>query len=143
MAGHSIKYLSTASVAYQRSVTFKNSCRIGWAGTISSHLIRELGSEAIGTDLRKSELVRKFVRLLCNPLEIIGPIIEALLFDRAQLRRTTRHAAILCAASLGCIVGEMTWRWYRKTACCDSSVLLIAEESIRTVTPENAAYSLT
>ena len=143
MAGHSIAYLSTASVAYQRPTTLKNSCRIGWAGTISRHLIRELGSEATGTDLSKPEMVRKFVRLLCKPLEIIGRIIEALLCDRAQLRRATRYAAISCAASLGCIVGELTWHRYRKTIFCDSSVLLIAENNIKAVTPENVIYSLT
>jgi glycosyltransferase involved in cell wall biosynthesis len=141
MAGHSIAYLSTAFVAYQQPATVKNSCRIGWAGTISRHLIRELGSEAIGTGLPKSELVRKFVRLLCKPLEIIGRIIEALLRDRRQLRRATRYAAISFAASLGCIVGELTWHRYRKTTCCDSSVLLLAEKSITTVTPENVIYS--
>jgi hypothetical protein len=143
MAGHSIAYLSTASVVYQQPSTFKNSCRVGWACTISRHLIRELGSEAIGTDLRKSELVRKVVRLLCKPLEIIGRIIEALLRDRAQLGRATRYAAISCGASLGCIVGELTWHRYRKTTCCDSSVLLIAEKSIKTVASENAIYSVT
>src|SRR5256714_1009071 len=136
MAGHSIAYLSTASVAYQQPATFKSFYRIGWACNISKHLIRELGSKAIGTDLRKSELVRKVVRLLCKPLEIMGRILEALLRDRAQLGRATRYAAISCAMSLGCIVGELTWHRYRKTTCCDSSVLLIAEESIKIVAPE-------
>ena len=69
--------------------------------------------------------------------------LEALLRDRAQLGRATRYAAISCAMSLGCIVGELTWHRYRKTACCDSPVLLIAEKSIEIVAPENAIYSLT
>jgi hypothetical protein len=143
MAGHSIAYLATASVAYQQPATFKNFYRIGWAGNISMHLIRELGSEAIGTDhLRKSELVRKVVRLLCKPLEIIGRTIEALLRDRAQLWRATRYAAITCAMSLGGIVGELAWHRYRKTTCSDSSVLLIAEKSIKIVASENVTYSL-
>ena len=137
MAEHSIAYLGTASVAYQQPATFKNFYRMGWAGNISMHLIRELGSEAIGTDLRKSELARKVVRLLCKPVEIIGRTIEALLRDRAQLGRATRYAAISCAKSRGCIVGELTWRRYRKTTCCDSSVLLIAEKSIKIVASEN------
>jgi glycosyltransferase involved in cell wall biosynthesis len=137
MAEHSIAYLGTASVAYQKPATFKNFYRIGWAGNISKHLIRELGSEAIGTDLRKSELVLKFVRLLCKPVEIIGQTIEALLRDRAQLGRATRYAAISCAMSWGCIVAELTWHRYRKTTCCDSSVLLIAEKSIKIVGSEN------
>ena len=128
MAGHSIAYLSTASVAYQQPATVKNSCRIGWAGNISRHLIRELGSAAIGTDPHKSELLRKVVRLLCRPLEIIGGPIEALLRDREQLGRATRYAAISCAISLGSIVGELTWHRYRKTTFCDASVLLIAEK---------------
>ena len=51
MAGHSIAYLSTASVAYQQPASFRNFYRIGWACNISKQLIRELGSEAIGTDL--------------------------------------------------------------------------------------------
>jgi hypothetical protein len=143
MAGHSIAYLGTASVAYQQPATFKSFYQIGWACNISKHLIRELGSEAIGTDLRKSELVRKVVRLLCKPLEILGRTTEALLRDRAQLRRAARYAAISCAMSVGCIVGELTWHRYRKTTCCDSSVLLIAEESIKTASPEHAIYSLT
>jgi glycosyltransferase involved in cell wall biosynthesis len=143
MAGHSIAYLSTASVTYQHPATFKNSCRIGWAGTISRHLIRELGSEAIGIDLRKSELVRKVVKLLRKPLQIIGRTMEAVLRDKTQLRRATRYAAISCAASLGVIVGELTWHRYRKTTCCDSAVLLIAEKSIKTVASENVIYSFT
>jgi len=143
MAGHSIAYLGTASVAYQHPATFKNFYRIGWACNISKQLIRELGSEAIGADLRKSELVRKVVRLLGKPLEIIGRTIEALLRDRSQLGRATRYAAISCAMSLGCIVGELTWHRYRKTTCCDSSALLIAEKSINLVASENVIYSLT
>jgi rhamnosyltransferase len=143
MAGHSIAYLGTASVAYQQPVTFNNFYRTGWAGNISRRLIRELGSEAIGTDLRKSELIRKVRRLLCRPLEIIGQIMEALLRDRSQLGRATRYAATSCAMSLGCIVGELTWHRYRKTIWCDSSVLLIAEESTELETPENVVYSLT
>src|SRR5947208_2971546 len=114
MAGYSIAYLGTASVAYRQPATFKNFYRIGWAGSISKHLIRELGSEALSTDLRRSELVRKVVRLLCKPPEIIGGTIEALLRDRAQLRRAARYAVISCAMSLGGIVGELTWHRYRK-----------------------------
>src|SRR5256714_3519886 len=143
MAGHSIAYLGTASVAYQKPATFKDFYRIGWDGNISKHLIRELGSEAMGTDLRKSELVEKVARLLCKPLEIIGRTIEALLRDRAQLGRATRYAAISCAMSLGCIVGELTWHRYQNTTGCDSSVFLIAEKNIKIVTPENVIYSLT
>ena len=143
MAGHSIAYLGTASVAYQQPVTFRNFYRIGWAANISRHLIRELGSEAAGTHLRKPELLRKVVRLLCRALEIIGGPIEALLRDRAQLGRATRYAAISCAVSLGGIVGELTWHRYRKTTCCDPSVLLIAEKSIKIVASENVIYSLT
>jgi len=136
MAGHSIVYLGTASVAYQQPVTFRNFYRIGWAANISRHLIRELGSEAAGTHLRKSELLRKVVRLLCRPLKIIGWPIDALLRDREQLGRATRYAAISCAMSLGGIVGELTWHRYRNTTCCDSSVLLIAEKSINIVASE-------
>lgn len=143
MAGHSIAYLGTVSVAYGQPVTFNNFYRTGWAGNISRRLIRELGSEAMGTNLRKSELVRKVGRLLCRPLEIIGQIIEALLRDRSHLRQATRYAATSCAMSLGCIVGELIWPRYRKTICCDPSVLLIAEKSIELVAPENAIYSLT
>lgn len=70
MAGHVIAYLSTASVAYHQPVAFGSFYRIGWAANISKHLIRELGSEIIGTDLSRSELGRKVVRLLGKPLEI-------------------------------------------------------------------------
>jgi glycosyltransferase involved in cell wall biosynthesis len=143
MAGHSIAYLGTASVAYRQPAAFRNFYRIGWACNISKHLIRELGSEAIGTDLRKSELVRKVVRLLCKPLEIIGRTIEALLRDRAQLGRAIRYAAVSCAMSLGCIVGELTWHRYRKTTCFDSSARLIAGKSINIVASENVSYSVT
>ncbi len=129
MAGHSIAYLGTASVAYQQPVSFRNFYRIGWACNISKQLIRELGSEAIGIDLRKSELGRKVVRLLCKPLEIIGRTLEALLRDRSQFGRATRYVTISCAMSLGCIVGELTWHRYRKTTCCDASVVLIAEKA--------------
>jgi glycosyltransferase involved in cell wall biosynthesis len=135
MAGHSIAYLGTASVAYRQPAAFRNFYRIGWACNISKHLIRELGSKAIGSDLRKSELARKVVRLLCKPLEIVGRTIEALLRDRSQLGRAARYATISCAMSFGCIVGELIWHKYRKTTCCDSSVLLIAEKSI-IVSPE-------
>ncbi|MBZ5525571.1 MAG: glycosyltransferase [Acidobacteriia bacterium] len=133
MAGYSIEYLSTASVAYQQPDLFGNFYRMGRACTISLHLIRELGSEAIGIDLGKSELLRKVVRLLCKPLGIIGRTIEALLRDRTQLTRAARYASITCAMSLGSIVGELTWHRYRKTACCDSADLLIAKKSIRIV----------
>jgi glycosyltransferase involved in cell wall biosynthesis len=137
MAGHSIAYLSTASVVYQQPAIFKNFYRIGWAGNISRHLIRELGSEAIGTDPCESHRVLEVARLLCKPLRIIGRIIEVLLRDRAQLGRATRYAALSCAESLGSILGELTWHRYRKTTCCDSSVLLIAEKSITIVASEN------
>ncbi|HKF21519.1 MAG TPA: glycosyltransferase [Candidatus Angelobacter sp.] len=125
MAGYSIAYLGTASVAYRQAATFKNLYRIGRACQISKHLIRELGSKAIGTDMGKSELARKAVRLLCSPLEIIARTIEALLRDRSQLGRAARYAAISCAMSFGCIVGELTWHRYRKTTGCDSAVLLV------------------
>jgi glycosyltransferase involved in cell wall biosynthesis len=143
MAGHSIAYLSTASVAYQQPAIFKNYYRIGKAGHISTHLIRELGSEATGADLPKSEQLRNVVRQLCRPLEIIGGPIEALLRDRAQLRRAIRYAAVSCALVLGGIVGELTWHRYRNTACCDSSILSIAEKSIEIVASENVIYGLT
>ena len=129
MAGHSIAYLSTASVAYQQPASFRNFYRIGWACNISKQLIRELGSEATGTDLRKPELGRKVVRLLCKPLEIMGRTMEALLRDRSQLGRAARFATISCAMSVGCILGELTWHRYRKTTCCDPPILLIAEKA--------------
>jgi glycosyltransferase involved in cell wall biosynthesis len=137
MAGHSIAYLSTASVAYQQPATFKKFYRIGWAANISRHLIRELGREAIGTAPSESELVRKVATLRCKPLAILRRMTEVLQRDRAQLGRATRHAALSCVASLGSIVGELTWHWYRKTTGCDSSVLLIAEKSIKSVALEN------
>jgi len=151
MAGHSIAYLSTAWVAYRQPPTFKNFYRIGRAGAISNHLVRELGSEAIGADLCKPEPVwnvvrlicKKAVRLLCKPLEIIGRTIEALLEDRPQLGRAIRYAVTSCAMSLGSIVGELIWHRYRKTTCCDSSTLLIAEKSIKIVASENILDSLT
>jgi rhamnosyltransferase len=133
MAGHSIAYLGAASVAYQPTATFRNFFRRACAGQISKHLIRELGSQALGADLRRSDLGENVVRLLCKPLEIIGWTIEALLRNRSQLGRATRYAAISSALSLGCIVGELTWHRYRKTASCDSSVLLMAEKNIATV----------
>jgi len=143
MGGHAIAYLSTASVTYQQPATFKNSCRIGWAGTIAGHLIRELGTEALGTDLSKSELTRKAVRLIVKSLEIIGQTIQVVLRDKMQVRRAARYAAISCAASLGCIVGELTWQRYRKTSSCDSTVLSTAEKSIKSAEAENAVNSLT
>lgn len=143
MAGNSIAYLATASVTYQQPATFKNFFRTGWAANISKHLIRELGTEAIGADLRKPELVRKVVRLLCKPMQIIGRIIEALLRDRAQVGRAARYATITCAMSFGSIVGELTWDRYRKTISSDSSTLLIAEKSIQIVASDNVICSLT
>jgi rhamnosyltransferase len=137
MAGNSIAYLATASVVYQQPATFKNFYRTGWAANIAKHLIRELGTEAIGTDLRKPELVRKVARLLCKPMQIIGRTIEALLRDKAQVGRAARYATITCAMSLGSIVGELTWDRYRKTICSDSSVLLIAEKSTKIVASDN------
>src|SRR5258707_2818258 len=125
MAGYSIAYLSTAAVAYLQPATFRNFYWIGRACSISNHLIRELCSQAIGTDQQRSELLRKVVRLLGKPLAIIGRTIEALLRDRAQIRRAASYATLTCAMSLGSIVGELTWHRYRKTTCCDSSVLLI------------------
>src|SRR5437016_9992534 len=136
MAGYSISYLSTASVAYQQPASFRNFYRIGWACNVSKQLIRELGVEVIGTDLRKPELGRKIVRLLCKPLEIMGRTIEALLRDRSQLGRASRYATFSCAMSWGCIVGELTWHKYRKTICCDSSILVTAEKSINIVAQE-------
>jgi hypothetical protein len=129
MAGHSIAYLSTASVAYHQPVAFGSFYRIGRASTISKHLIRELGSEAIGTDMRRSELLRKVVRLLGKPLVIIGRTITALLRDRSQLGRAIHYVTITCASSMGGIVGELIWGRYRKTTCIDFSVLSIAEKS--------------
>ena len=133
LAGHSIAYLSTALIAYQLAPTFRNSFRRACASQISKHLIRELGSQALGADLRRSDLGENIVRLLCKPLEIIGWSIEALLRNRSQLWRATRYATISSALSLGCIVGGLTWHKYRKTTSCDSSVLLLAEKSIATV----------
>ena len=129
MAGHSIAYLSSASVTYQQPATFRNFYRIGCACNISKQLIRELGSEAMGTNLRKSELGRKVARLLCKPLEIMGRTMEALLCDRSQLGRAARYATISGAMSLGCIVGELTWPRHRKTTCCGSPVVLVTEEA--------------
>ena len=136
MAGHSIAYLSTASVTYRQPATFRNFYRIGWACHIAKQLIRELGSQAIGTDLCKPELGRKVVRLLGKPLEVLGRTIEALLRDRSQLGRASRYATFSCAMSWGCIVGELTWHKYRKTICCDSSILVTAEKSINIVAQE-------
>jgi hypothetical protein len=65
---------------------------------------------------------------------MIGRTAEALLRDRAQPGQAARYAAISCAASLGAIVGELTWHRYRTTTRCDSAVLLIAEKSIKIVT---------
>ena len=127
MAGYSIAYVSNASVSYQQPASLRNFYRIGCACNISKQLIRELGTEAIGIDLRKPELGRKVARLLCKPLEITGRTLEALLRDRAQLGRAVRYATISGAMSLGCIVGELTWPRHRKTTCCDSSVLLVTE----------------
>lgn len=129
MAGHSVAYLSTASVAYQQPASFRNFYRNGCACNISMQLIRELGSDAMGIDLRKSELGRIFVRLLCKPLEITGRILEALLRDRPQLKRAARYAIISSALSLGWLVGELTWPRYRKTTCCGSPVVLVTEEA--------------
>lgn len=142
MAGYSIAYLRTASVTYQQPVSFRNFYRIGCACNISKQLIRELASEAIDADLRKPELIRKIVRLFGKPLEIICRTIEALLRDRSQLRRAARYAAISCAMSLGCIVGELTWHRYRKTTCFDSSVLLIAAKSIGIAAPERVSPTI-
>jgi rhamnosyltransferase len=132
-AGHSIAYLGTASVAYMPTATFRNFYRRACAGEVSKHLIREIGSKLLGTDLRRSDLGENVVRLLCKPLEIIGWSVEAVLRNRSQLWRAARYATISCALSLGCIVGELTWRRYRKTACCGSSVLSLAEKGIATV----------
>lgn len=129
MAGHSIAYVSSASVHYQQPASFRNFYRIGCACNISKQLIRELGSEAMGIDLRKSELGRKVARLLCKPLEITGRTLEALLRDRSQLGRAARYATISGAMSVGCIVGELTWSRHRKTTCCESPVVLVTEEA--------------
>lgn len=133
MAGHSIAYLSTASVAYRQPASFRNFYRIGRAAHISRQLIRELGSEAIGLNLRRPALGQQVVRLPSKPLQIISRILEALLRDQSQRWRAVRYTAISCAMSLGCLVGELTWHRYRKTACCDSSILLMAEKSIDVV----------
>ncbi len=134
MAGYSIAYLSTASVAYQQPAGFRHFYRIGRAAAVSRQLIREFGSEAIGTGLRESGLVRKVLKLLCKPLEIVGRTAEALLRDRAQPGRAARFAAMTCAMSLGSIVGELTWHRYRTTTRRDSAVLLIEEKSIKIAT---------
>lgn len=143
MAGHSIAYLGTAFVTYQQTAIFKNPYRVGKASHISRLLIHELGSQTIGTDLRKSNRIQNVVRRLCRPLEIIGGPIAALLCDRTQLRRAAHYAVVSCVLLLGGIVGELTWYRYRKTTGCDSSMLLILEESIRVVGPENAIYTVT
>src|SRR5207248_6651727 len=92
MAGYSTAYLGTACVAYQQPASFRNFYRIGRACNIAKHLIRELGSAAVGIDLRKSELGWKASRLLCTPLEIIGRAMEALLRDTSQCGRAIRYA---------------------------------------------------
>jgi glycosyltransferase involved in cell wall biosynthesis len=137
MAGHAIAYLGSASVAYRQPATFGNFYRIGWACNTAKHLIRGLGSKAIGIDLRKPELGRKVVRLLCTPLEIVGRTMEALLRDRSQFARAASYATIRCAMSLGSIVGELRWHTHQETSRCDSSVLSIAEKSTIIMAPEN------
>jgi glycosyltransferase involved in cell wall biosynthesis len=141
LAGHSIAYLSSASVTYQQPASFRNFYRIGWACNVSGHLIRELGSHAIGSDLRKSELGRRAVRLLCKPLATIGWTLDTLLRDKPHLGRATQFAIMSYAMSLGGIVGELTWNRYRNTTCCDSSVLLIAGKSMNIVAPANVTTS--
>jgi len=138
MAGHAIAYLGTVSVAYQQPARFRNFYRIGAACNIAKNLIRALGSEATGVDLRKSELARKVVRLLFTPLEIIGRTIEALLRDKSQFGRAVRYATMRGAMSLGSIVGELTWHRHQKTSRCDSSALLVAEKRMNIMAPENA-----
>src|SRR5258708_34284880 len=90
MAGYSIAYLSTASVAYQQPAGFRHFYRIGRAAAVSRQLIREFGSEAIGTGLRESGLVRKGLKLVLKTLGIVGRTAEALLRDRPAPGRRAR-----------------------------------------------------
>jgi len=132
IAGHSIAYLGSASVVYQQRGAFRNFYRRGSAAQISKQLIRKLGSEATGRDLRKSFLNHNLVqRLSRSSLECIRSVVGTLPHKRSQLRGTTRYAIALCARFLGSVVGELTWNRYRETTCCDLSVLLAAERSTR------------
>ena len=136
MAGHAIAYLGSACVAYRQPVSVRNFYRIGLACNIAKHLIRELGSEAIGLDLRKPELARKIMRLLFTPLEIVGRAAEASLRERSQVWRAVRYAAVRGAMALGSVVGELTWQRHQATSRCDVSALLMAERSVTMVVPE-------
>lgn len=133
LAGCSIAYLSTVSVVYRQPAGFRNFYRIGRAAAVSSRLIREFGSEAVGTGSRETGPARKVVRLLGRPPAMIGRIIAALLGDLSRPGRVVRYAAMTFSMCLGSMVGELTWHRYRKTASWNSAELLMAEKSIRTV----------
>jgi len=138
MAGHAIAYLGTPCVAYRQPVSSGNFYRIGLACNIAKHLIRELGSEAIGLDLRKPELARKIMRLLFTPLEIMGRAVEAALREPSQVWRAGRYAAMRGAMALGSVVGELTWQRHQAATRCDVSALLMAERSVTMVVPETS-----
>lgn len=130
MAGHSIAYLGTASVIYRQRRGFMNSYRRGSAAQISAQLIRELGGEVTGRDLRRSLLKERFApRLFKSLVEYIRSV--ALSRERSQLGQTAGYAIARCVRFLGSIAGELTWNSYRKTTRCDSSILLVAESSTR------------
>ena len=139
LAGNTVAYLATASVAYRQPANFANFYRIGRACNIAKHLIRELGSDALGIELRTSELGWKVVRLLCTPLEVLGRTVEVLLRDRSQLGRAARYAAMRGAITLGSIVGELTWQRHQEARGFDSSLLLAAAKSRTIIAPENVA----
>jgi glycosyltransferase involved in cell wall biosynthesis len=136
MAGHGIAYLASACVAYRQPASSRNFYRIGLACNIAKHLIRDLGSEATGLDLRRPELARKVMRLLFTPLEIVGRAAEASLRERSQMWRAARYAAMRGAMALGSVVGELTWQRHQAMARCDASALLMAERSVTVVVPE-------
>jgi rhamnosyltransferase len=136
MAGHAIAYLGTACVAYRQPVSPRNFYRIGLSCNIAKHLIRELGGEALGLDLRKPELARKMMRLLFTPLEIAGRAAEAALRERSQVWRAARYAAMRGAMALGSVVGELTWQRHQAATRCDASALLMAERSVTMLVAE-------
>jgi glycosyltransferase involved in cell wall biosynthesis len=139
LAGNTIAYLATASVAYRQPANFTNFYRIGRAGTIARHLIRKLGSDAIGIDPRPSEPGWKAVRRLYTPLVVLGRTIEVLLHDRSQLGRAIHYAALRGTTMLGIIVGELTWHRHRDASGFDSSVLLLADNGLSLIVPEDVA----
>jgi rhamnosyltransferase len=117
MGGHVIAYLAAAPVIYRQPVSARTFFEIGRACNVSKHLIRELASESIGMDLRRSELARKAARLAGKPVEISWRIVEALARDRSHLPRAARYVIVSSAMAMGCIKGELTWREYRQTVC--------------------------